>query len=139
MTRKSASSALALTGLIICLGALGHTFMGRNALDTGLAHAALDPRTGRLVHLVWYFAGGCMLVFGLLVTASAWRAWRGEKDGMSTPGLIGVFYLLFGISALLYMKEPFWTIFVVLGALSLMLSMIIAADRRAVNLPNERS
>lgn len=127
MSRKIASSALALTGLLICLGAFGHSFMGRKALDVGLARAGLDTHTEKLIYLVWYFCGGCMLVFGLLVIASAWRAWRGEKAGLSTTGLIGIFYLLTGALSLAYMKEAFWSVFVVLGALALVLSLTLAA------------
>src|SRR5574340_694638 len=91
MSRKLNASLLALTGLLIALGAFGHSFMGRKALDMGLAHLALDAHTDKLIYLVWYFCGGCMLVFGALVMAGAWRAWRGENHGLSVAGLIGVF------------------------------------------------
>ena len=131
MTRKILSSALALTGLLICLGAFGHSFLGRRALDIGLARTALDAHTEKLIYLVWYFTGGCMLVFGLMVIGGAWRAWRGEKRGLSAAGLIGVFYLLTGLLSLAYMKEAFWSVFVVLGALTLVLSATRAATSRS--------
>ena len=130
MTRKILSSALALTGLAIFLGAFGHSFVGRRTLDIGLARAALDLHTEKLIYLVWYFCGGCMLVFGLLVIASARRAWRGEKSGLSAASWIGVFYLLAGVLSLAYMKEAFWTTFVVLGGLSLILSLTLASGRK---------
>ncbi|HEX5460651.1 MAG TPA: hypothetical protein VFX20_11830 [Steroidobacteraceae bacterium] len=129
MMRKILSSALALTGVLIFLGAFGHSFGGRKALDIGLAHAALDMHTEKLIYLVWYFCGGCMLVFGLLVIASAWRAWRGEKSGLSASSWIGIFYLATGILSLAYMKEAFWTVFVVLGGLALILSLALASGR----------
>ena len=127
MPRKIASSALAITGLLIFLGAFGHSFMGRRALDIGVARVALDTHTERLVYLVWYFCGGCMLVFGLLVFASAWKAWRGDDRGLPASGLIGIFYLLTGALSLAYMREAFWSIFVILGGLALILSLTIAA------------
>ena len=127
MMRKTASSALALTGLLIALGAFGHSFMGRRALDIGLARAALDAHTEKLIYLVWYFCGGCMLVFGLLVIESARRAWRGENGGLSATALIGIFYLLTGVLSLAYMKEAFWSVFVILGGLALLLSLTLAA------------
>jgi len=130
MTRKIASSALALTGLLISLGAFGHSFMGRRTLDIGLARAALDAHTEKLIYLVWYFCGGCMLVFGMVVIASAWRAWRGEKSGLAASSWIGVFYLVTGILSLAYMKEAFWTTFVVLGGLALILSLTLASARK---------
>ncbi|HVS77231.1 MAG TPA: hypothetical protein VHE11_09865 [Steroidobacteraceae bacterium] len=135
MTRKVASLALALTGLLIFLGAFGHSFAGRKALDIGLARVALDSHTEKLVYLVWYFCGGCMLVFGLLVIASAWRAWRGDHTGLSASGLIGIFYLLTGVLSLAYMKEAFWTTFVVLGGLALGLSIVLAVGGPA---PSQR-
>jgi hypothetical protein len=126
MTRKIASSALALTGLLMCLGGFGHSFVGRRTLDLGLAPVALDAHTEKLIYLVWYFTGGCMLAFGLLVIASARRAWRGKQAAFSAPILIGIFYLLTGILALTYMREGFWSVFVVLGALTLTFSAILA-------------
>lgn len=126
MTRKILSPALALTGLLIFLGAFGHSFVGRRALDLGVAHARLDAHTAKLIYLVWYFCGGCMLVFGLLVMTSAWRAWHGEKRGLSTTILIGTFYLLTGVLSLAYMQEAFWSTFVVLGAAALIFSLSLA-------------
>lgn len=132
MTRKIASSALALTGLVMSLGAFGHSFMGRRALDIGVARVALDAHTEKLIYLVWYFCGGCMLLFGLLVIASAWRAWRGEKRGLATACSIGIFYLLTGVLSLAYMKEAFWSIFIVLGGLALILSLMLRASITSV-------
>ena len=125
MLRKSASALLAVTGLLIGLGAFGHSFMGRKALDAGLASLPLDAHTDKLIYLVWYFCGGCMLVFGVLVVRSAWQALRGEKAALFAPGLIGVFYLLTGVTALAIMREPFWGVFVVLGGLALILSVTL--------------
>lgn len=129
MLRKSASGLLALTGLLIGLGAFGHSFMGRKALDAGLASLPLDAHTDKLIYLVWYFCGGCMLVFGVLVIRSAWQAMRGERGALFAPGAIGVFYLATGVIALSYMHEPFWGVFVVLGGLALVLSALLGLVR----------
>jgi hypothetical protein len=131
MIRKLLAPALALVGLLMCLGALGHSFMGRRSLDIGLGRVALDAHTEKLIYLVWYFTGGCMLVFGLMVIGGAWRAWRGEKRGLSAAALIGLFYLLSGLLSLAYMKEAFWSVFVVLGTLALLFSLALAATGRA--------
>lgn len=125
MFRKLNASLLALTGLLIALGAFGHSFMGRKTLDWGLARVALDAHTDKLIYLVWYFCGGCMLVFGLLVIGSAWQAWRDDSRGLPVAGLIGIFYLLVGVLALAYMKEPFWSVFVILGASALVFSLAL--------------
>ena len=137
MLRKSASGLLALTGLLIGLGAFGHSFMGRKALDAGLASLPLDAHTDKLIHLVWYFCGGCMLVFGVLVIRSAWQVMRGERGALFAPCAIGVFYLGTGIMALSYMHEPFWGVFVVLGGSALVLSALLgfAAPRSRIDQP----
>ena len=132
MGRKLVSLALALIGLLIGLGALGHSFVGRKILDTGLARVALDTHTDKLIYLVWYFCGGCMLVFGLLVIASAWHAWRGENRALFVSGLIGTFYLLVGVLSLAYMKEPFWSVFVILGALALIFSLALTKTGKPI-------
>lgn len=124
MKRIAASSALAITGLLIALGAFGHSFMGRMSLDAGLGHIAIDPRTDKVIYLVWYFAGGCMLVFGLLVLWCAWRAWRAMDGWLPVALLIGGFYLLTGVLSLVYMREPFWSVFVLLGGLTLIFSLL---------------
>lgn len=142
MFRKVISTLLAVTGLLIGLGAFGHSFMGRRALDAGLASLPIDAHTDKLIYLVWYFCGGCMLVFGVLVIWSAWRALRGETQALFASGLVGIFYLLTGVLALATMREPFWSVFVVLGALSLLLSVALGArvtrPRGAGRLPAAR-
>ncbi|HKS93885.1 MAG TPA: hypothetical protein VJS16_04430 [Gammaproteobacteria bacterium] len=125
MPRKLSASLLALTGLLIALGAFGHSFMGRKALDAGLARAVLDAHTDKLIYLVWYFCGGCMLVFGLLVIAGAVLAARGTNRLLPVSTLIGVFYLVTGVLALAYMREPFWSVFVILGGLTLIFSFML--------------
>ena len=125
MLRKVASVLLGLTGLLIGLGAFGHSFMGRKALDAGLASLPIDVHTDKLIYLVWYFCGGCMLVFGVLVIRGARRAMRGEHGALFAPCAIGVFYLATGVVALSTMREPFWGVFVVLGGLVLVLSAVL--------------
>ncbi|MGH8379196.1 MAG: hypothetical protein ACRER7_09570 [Gammaproteobacteria bacterium] len=125
MARKLLSVLLGLTGLLIGLGAFGHSFMGRKALDAGLARVALDVHTDKLIYLVWYFCGGCMLVFGLITIWAAWKAWCGVNHLLPVSVLIGIFYLLTGILALVHMREPFWSVFVILGGLTLIFSLLL--------------
>ncbi|MHB8404994.1 MAG: hypothetical protein ACYDCJ_06200 [Gammaproteobacteria bacterium] len=39
--------------------------------------------------------------------------------------MIGVFYRLTGMPALAYMKEPFWSVYVILGGLTLVFSLAL--------------
>ncbi|HJR11192.1 MAG TPA: hypothetical protein VJ823_07225 [Rhodanobacteraceae bacterium] len=135
MFRKICVSALAVTGLLIGFGAFGHSFGGRKVLDAGLASLPLDAHTGKLIYLVWYFCGGCMLIFGLLVIWAAWSAWRGGSHALLASGLIGVFYLLTGVLALAYMREPFWSVFVILGSLAVIFSGLLGLSRVITTTP----
>lgn len=132
MRRKFLSLALMMTGLAIGLGAFGHSFMGRRSLDAGLAQLSLDAHTDKLIYLVWYFCGGCMLLFGALVIWSAWRAWHGMASALFASGSIGVFYALTGFVALAYMREPFWSVFVILGGLAAVLSSLLGFTQARV-------
>jgi len=132
MFRKFCLALLAVTGLLIGLGAFGHSFMGRKALDAGLASLPIDAHTDKLIYLVWYFCGGCMLVFGMLVIWSALQALRGNDRALFASGLVGTFYLLTGVLALAAMREPFWSVFVILGALALLLSAALRMTRARV-------
>lgn len=133
MYRKPVSIALGITGLLIALGAFGHSFMGRKSLDVGLANIGLDPHTYKLIYLVWYFCGGCMLVFGVLVMGCARCAWRGNNAWLPVALLIGGFYLLTGVLSLGYMHEPFWSVFVILGSLTLISSFLLAGYGSAIH------
>lgn len=127
MFRKLVASVLALTGALIGLGAFGHSFGGRKTLDAGLAHVVLDAHTDKLIYLVWYFCGGCMLVLGVLVLWSVWRSTRGHPGALFVPALIGAFYLVAGVLSLAYMREPFWSVFVILGGAALVCSAALGA------------
>jgi hypothetical protein len=129
MLRNVLASALAVTGLLIGLGAFGHSFMGRVALDTGLAGVPLDVHTDKLIYLVWYFCGACMLTFGILVAWAAMRAWKSDNRALFVSGLIGTFYLVTGVLALAYMREPFWSVFVALGCLAMIFSIALGVVR----------
>lgn len=140
MFRKFCLALLAVTGLLIGLGAFGHSFMGRKALDAGLASVSIDAHTYQLIYLVWYFCGGCMLVFGMLVIWSALQALRGHERALFASGLVGIFYLVTGMLALAAMRKPFWSVFVILGALALSLSAALRMTRaRVLTRPHDAS
>jgi len=107
MFRKVIAVLLVLTGGLFSFGGIGHSFIGRKAIDIGLATLPIDAHTDKLIYLVWYFCGGCMLVFGLLIIWSTWRAVRGGSHALWMSGTIGLFYVLTGSIARVYMREPF--------------------------------
>ena len=50
---------------------------------------------------------------------------RVASGALFASGLVGIFYLLTGVISLAYMHEAFWGVFVVLGALALVLSALL--------------
>jgi len=113
--KKLLSILLLLAGAVIALGGIGHSFGGVGQVHEALANQSLQPNVFRLILAVWHFAGASMVVFGLLVL---WQ-WRELHYGRNPQGLvlfgIGLFYLLYGVWAVLLTNSTFFSIFVVLG------------------------
>jgi hypothetical protein len=117
--RKLVSSVLLLIGIAIALGGFGHSLGAGRRVEAALVAHGLPDEISKLVLVVWHFAGGCMVVLGILVI----RHWlhvrnRGRAPAF-VPLLIAIFYLCFGGCALAYSKGPFFTVFIVLGGLLL--------------------
>lgn len=107
-------------GILIGLGAFGHA---RQALKI---HAALDalsvaPNVDSILYFVWYFASGCMLLFGIVVVWTWFRLRAGETGLLPVAALIGALYVATGIGGALYRHvDALMLVFFVLGALLLL-------------------
>lgn len=119
MKRAIYSIVYWLASVTIGLGALGHGVGGANALRTGLASVTLAPDIAGLIWVVWYFVSGCMLLFGVVAAWAWFAAARGVPDALVAPSLIGGFYLIFGVAALMYGRDAFWLLFTVEGVMLL--------------------
>jgi hypothetical protein len=97
-------------GAAVALGGIGHVFGRGPGLAAEMQVTALAPATQQLVLVVWWFAGGCMLLLGLRLGLDAAQA----QVGRLLPGL-GAFYAAFGLVAVLWSNQPFFWIFVALG------------------------
>jgi|SRR5271165_102161 len=114
-----------LVGIIIGLGAFGH---GSSAVKV---HEALDslpiPRPiYEVLFVVWYMASGVMLAFATMIVWISLRLKAGDTSSLFIAYVIGVLYFVFGVCALIYRHgDPFWVLFIVLGALLLATSTIL--------------
>jgi hypothetical protein len=127
MTRKIMSGALLFMGLLLTLGAYGHGFMGRKNIDVELDKFAIAPNVYTILYVVWYFASGCMLVFGLTIIAAWFQQRKGKVALLPVTGAIGVLYALTGVGGMIYRHgDPFMATFVIEGAVLLALSMALA-------------
>jgi hypothetical protein len=113
-----------LAALLILLSAGAHSFLGWPSIRAQLeaAHVPVDLILGLKVG--WLFGGACMVVFAAIVTAIFLTRLRGEQVSAFPALAIGIAYLAFGTWALVTTKDPFFTIFLVPGAL-----LVIAAAR----------
>lgn len=101
MKQKLLSILLLLAGLVIALGGIGHSFGGVGQVQVALANQSFQPDLVRLILVVWHFAGGCMALLGLLVLWQWRELHRGRKVQHFVLYAIGLFYLAYGISAVL--------------------------------------
>jgi hypothetical protein len=107
MTRRIFSGVYLLTGILIGLGAFGHGLRGIRPVDAALAAVALDAHVASLLHVVWYFVSGCMLVFAAIVIWTWLRAGAGDRRTFFASDTIGVFYVASGIAAVWYAASRF--------------------------------
>jgi hypothetical protein len=125
MARKFFSIVYLLTGIVIGLGAFGHGSNVRLLVAEFAKFPAFDPLLLSVLYAVWYFVSGCMLVFGAIVVWTWWR-WRQGQRGIFFPAdAIGAFYVLSGVAMVIGTGKPFFSLFVVLGALLLMAAQVL--------------
>jgi len=122
MLRKFASVLFLLTALVIAFGAFGHdSHAARLAIELG--KQPLDAHDVKVIILVWHFASGCMIVFGMLCVWTWWQARRGERGAFFVSDLIGLFYIVTGLLSVWYSGSAFFWLFFALGALLIVTSL----------------
>lgn len=109
---KLVSWAHVAVGVLIALGAFGHSVAGVEPVKLALATVAAP--TAALILAVWHFTGLCMVLLGGL---AAWNGWqrRGTAVSLLPSLLIGLAYAGYGLATVLLIQQPFFWVFVVLG------------------------
>ena len=125
MRQKIFSWVFLLTGIVIGLGALGHDSNTRHLTEEFAKFPQLDAHVVAIVLAVWHFCSGCMLVFGAICVWTWWQIRKGERGALFAPILIGIFYVASGVASVLYTGKPFFWVFVVLGLLLLVSSLVL--------------
>jgi len=118
MNRTVASTLYLISGILVALGGAGHSLGAVGQVHAAFAQAPLDAHVARLVVAVWHFAGAAMVALGALVVRGWWTSRRGAALDPAVPVVLGLFYVGYGLAALAWMREPFWSIFVVNGLLA---------------------
>jgi len=116
--RTIAAAGYWIAAITITLGAFGHGFLGIKPVEAAIAATTLPPDIVRVIWIVWYFASGCMVIFGALLFW-AWPAIRiGSSSRSAVAFIVGTFYTVTGIACYVYSgREPFWLLFVTQGVI----------------------
>jgi hypothetical protein len=130
MTRKLASAVFLIVGVLIALGAYGHGFVGRLAVDAELNRYPIAAPVYTMLYVVWYFVSGCFFLFGTTIVWAWFRARRGVLDLLPIARLIGALFLVTGVAAIVYQHgNPFQLVFILEGALLLVCSFAWTSGR----------
>jgi hypothetical protein len=85
-----------------------------------------------MIYVVWDFASGCMLAFGVTLMWVWWRLRTGDRRPLFAAILIGVLYVGIGAFGLVYRAgDPFMAFFVCLGGVLLFSGSAIASPGSA--------
>jgi hypothetical protein len=122
--RKLVSSVLLLTGIAIALGGFEHSLGAGGRVEAALVAHTVPDEISKLVLVAWHFAGGCMVVLGILVIRHWLQVRKGGRAPAFVPLLIAIFYLCFGGCAVAY-SEGFFAVFIVLGGLLLACTLLL--------------
>ncbi len=130
--RRAASVVFLLVGATIGLGAFGHSFMGRLVVDGELDKFPIARDVYTMLYVVWYFVGGCMLLFAVVIALAWFRQKRGQPSLLLVTALIGTLYLGTGVGGMVYRHgDPFMSVFILEGALLLVCSLLLGKGRGA--------
>lgn len=120
-THNIASAILFVLGIVVALGAYGHGFVGRLAIDAELAKFPIQHDVLQMVYVVWHFVTGSMVVFGAALLWAWSRIRRGDRAPLTLVTFIGALYLLVGVVGIVYRNgDPFMAVFITEGALVLL-------------------
>lgn len=115
--------------LLIGFGAFGHAFIGVRPVRDALAAVTLPTPIREAIWIVWAFVSGAMIVFAILIIG-AWFVARRQAAALAVPIVIGGFYVIYGIAAFSYQRDPFWLVFLVEGSALLALTIGLRAAVR---------
>jgi hypothetical protein len=126
--RTTSSYLFLIVAVLIGLGAFGHGH-SVHKVHAAIDQFAIDPAIVETLYVVWYFVSGTMLVFGALLVWVWLRVRAGDANSLFPAFLIGAFYVVVGVCALVYRHgDRFWLVFIILGVLLLGSSLVLRAS-----------
>lgn len=107
---RAGAALLVACGVLMALGAVGHSVMTGPRIQSGLAVSRLNTDLQHLLMVVWHFGGACMVLLGGLVAFSA-----GTSGLRPAAVAIAFMYVAFGLAAWAWSGMPFFAVFAALG------------------------
>jgi hypothetical protein len=130
MKQRIFSFVFLVTSIVIGLGAFGHAGQWWKVVYPVLGNRVSDPRMLNMLLAVWLFVSGGMLSFGLVLIWTWLRIRKGDRGVAVIPVGIAVFYFIFGVLSWIYVGT-FFALFVVLGTLLFISTLVLNAHRSA--------
>ena len=113
-----------IAGAMMIVSSAAHSALGWKQLKAALAQSQAPADLIGSLGIGWQFAGIAMLAFGVILVVTFARRLKGAAVPMMPAIVIGATYLLFSAWALLVSAfDPFFSIFVVPGILTLIASV----------------
>ncbi len=106
------------TGAFLILSGAAHALLGWPELRADLSSANVSGELYQTVAIGWLYGSGAMLTLGAIVIVAGLAAPGGQVAAARVAALIGLLYLIFGTSALIYSSmNPHFIGFIVPGLL----------------------
>jgi len=119
-----------VAGVIFVLTSGAHTQLGWPSLSGQLANTTAPSDLITTLMIGWQFAGGAMLVFGIIVISRFVDVIRRRRVSYHAPRLIALLYIAFGAWALAVSgMNPFFLIFIVPGLILFAAAWPTASER----------
>jgi CHASE2 domain-containing sensor protein len=132
MLRKICWYVFLIVGIIIGLGAFGHSYSAQK-VHQAIDQFPISQPIYQTLFVVWYMTSGVMLAFGAILVWIALRLKAGDSGSLFIAYVIGVLYFVFGVCALIYRHgDPFWALFIVLGALLVGSSVVLGSNQHGL-------
>jgi hypothetical protein len=130
MVTRISSAVFLVVSILIGLGAFGHGSSVRRV------HAAIDQfpiekSISETLYVVWYAASVNMILFGVILVWIWTRVRAGDSSTLLVAELIAISYVITAVFGLVLRHgDRFWYLFLVLGGLLLISSIVLRMSPR---------
>jgi hypothetical protein len=130
MATKISSAVFLIVSILIGLGAFGHGISVRR-VHAAIDQFAIEKSISETIYVVWYAASVNMILFGVILVCVWTRVRAGDSSMLLVAELIAISYIITAVLGLVLRHgDRFWYLFLVLGVLLLVSSLMLKAASR---------